>query len=549
MNNVQVIPLGGAGEIGKNCSVVVQNDDMIVIDCGLSFPNEEMHGIDIVIPDFTYIIENKNKLKGIFLTHAHEDHVGALGFLIPKVKCPIYATHFTIEMLKAKLSEKMDISKVKFIEIKSGEIIKTGSLSVEPIRITHSIPGNCAMAIRTMHGIVLFTGDFKFDFTPVDGKLTEINRLSELASEGVVCLLSDSTNVEREGWSQSEKSVSEGLRKVFTEAPGRILMTTFASNIHRMQQAFDIAEQTGRKVAIAGRRMEQSVETCAKLGYMKISNKVRIRLNELNKYNPEEVVILTTGSQGEPLSALVQMSKDEYSRLKIMEGDTILYSARPIPGNEAAIWRTVNRLFKIGANVIYDTPTTIHVSGHGHQEELKMMINLVRPFYLAPIHGEPRHQDLYCRMARKMGYPEHRIFTLSNGSPLSITESSATVELPVSAGEQLVDSSGKPGVTSDVLKERASLSRDGVISLSIALNKASKNILTALEIDAKGFSGNNQALKQLKSTLSDYVQSNKAIKGLSPEAIQASLSDFTSQWMYKKYQHKPAILVSIINLK
>ncbi len=548
MDNVKVIPLGGAGEIGKNCTVVTQGDDMVMIDCGLSFPHEEMHGVDIVIPDFSYVVEHKKKLKGIFLTHAHEDHVGALSFLITKVKAPVYGSHFTIEMLKAKLSEKIDISKVDFRVFDSGEKIKAGELTIEPIRITHSIPGNNALAVKTKYGIVLFTGDFKFDFTPVDGKLTDLNRLSELASEGVVCLLSDSTNVEREGWSHSEKSVAEGLKKVFTEALGRILITTFASNIHRMQQAFDMAEATGRKVAIAGRRMEQSVDTCIKLGYMKVSKDTHIRLNELSKYEPHELIILTTGSQGEPLSALVQMSKDEYSRLKINEGDTVLYSARPIPGNESAIWRTVNRLFKFGANVIYDSPTPIHVSGHGHQEELKMMINLVRPFYLAPIHGEPRHQHLYCNIARNMGYPEHRIFTLSNGTPLVITESNATIDLPVSSGEVLVDSSGKLGVSNFVLKDRAALAKDGVISINLAYDTKKNCFVGGIEISSKGFSGNSQLLKQFASVLEDYITTHKDLKSKQNHDKQAMINDFSSQWLYKKNRYKPVVITSVMHL-
>ncbi|RYG47329.1 ribonuclease J, partial [bacterium] len=325
MSVVQVIPLGGVGEIGKNCTAVREGEDIVLIDCGLSFPDEDMMGVDIVIPDFTYLVENADKVRGVFLTHAHEDHVGGLPYLLKQIRVPVYCTEFTQALIRQKLEERLTRDRIDIRVFKPGDIIQAGKLSVEPVRVTHSIPENCSMAIRTSHGIVLFTGDFKFDFTPVDGKLANITRFGELGVEGVVALFSDSTNVDRPGWGPSESTVTEGLRAVFNSAPGRVLLTTFASNIHRLQQAYDVAAETGRKVAVIGRRMEQNVDICERLGYLKVPKETRIRLDEVQNYQDDKLVIFTTGSQGEPMSALVQMSKGTYGRMQIKRGDTLVY--------------------------------------------------------------------------------------------------------------------------------------------------------------------------------------------------------------------------------
>ncbi|MBX7135415.1 MAG: ribonuclease J [Fimbriimonadaceae bacterium] len=548
MSLLQVIPLGGAGEIGKNCTAIVQDDDMILVDVGLSFPNEEMFGVDIVIPDFRYVIENRHKLRAIFLTHAHEDHVGALPYLLPKVKCPVYATEFTHAMIRNKLEEKTDIKSLDLRVYNPGEVIEAGSLSVEPVRITHSIPENCGMAIRTNYGIVLMTGDFKFDFTPVDGKLSNISRLAELGKEGVLCLLSDSTNVERPGWGPSEKAVREGLYKAFVESEGRVLITTFASNIHRMQQAFDVAHETGRKVAVAGRRMEQTLEICTRLGYMQVRKGIRIDLKEVGNYEPNKVVILTTGSQGEPMSALVQMSKEEYSRLRILPGDTLLYSARPIPGNEAAIWRTINRLFRMGARVIYESATPIHVSGHAYQEELKMMINLTRPYYLAPVHGEPRHQHIYMEMARAMGYPESRIFAIADGLPLCMDDTTAWLGDPVPSGRVLVDNSGNPGISDEVLRDRYNLANDGMVLITIAIDVERGEIVGDPVLQTAGFSGRESVLDDALSAVLDQLGrlTEADIKDI--DSVRHAASDTIRRTIQRKAQLRPLVVPAVIEV-
>lgn len=548
MSEVQVIALGGVGEIGKNCSVVREGDDIVVIDCGLSFPTEEMLGIDIVVPDFTYLIENKEKVRGVFITHAHEDHVGGLPYLLRDIDVPIYCTEFTQALIRQRLEEKLPHKKLDFRVFKHGDIIPAGKLSVEPVRVTHSIPENSSMAIRTSHGIVLFTGDFKFDFTPVDGKLANITRFGELGREGVLILLSDSTNVERPGWGPSERSVIEGLRKVFNEAEGRVLLTTFASNIHRMQQVYEVAAETGRKVAVVGRRMEQNLDICERLGYLRVPKGTRIRLDESRQYPDEKLAILTTGSQGEPMSALVQMSKGEYGRLQIKAGDTLIYSARPIPGNEAAIWRTINRLFDQGCRVVYESSTPIHVSGHAYQEELKMMINLTRPYYLAPVHGEARHQHIYQGIARNMGYPEHRIFTMKDGVPLVMDETSAHQGEAVPAGRVLVDNSGTPGVSDDVLRDRYNIANDGIIVVTVPIDTTKGELIGDPIIQARGFSGPEGVLNLAYDIVFDNLNALSRDELKDTNRVKHDTADTVRKFMQKRSGLRPLVLPIVVEV-
>ena len=548
MSVVRVIALGGVGEIGKNCSIVEQGDDIVVIDCGLSFPNEEMYGVDIVVTDFTYLIENKAKVRGIFLTHGHEDHVGGLPYLLSEITCPVYCSEFTHALLRHKMEEKLPHKKVEFKIMKPGDVVKAGALTVEPIRVTHSIPENTSLAVNTEHGYVLFTGDFKFDFTPVDGKLADLKRFGEIGEEGVVLLLSDSTNVERPGWGPSESTVTQGLRKVFNEAKGRVLLTTFASNIHRMQQVYDVAKETGRKVAVVGRSMERNLEICENLGYVKIPLGVSVNLDEAKRLPDSDVAILTTGSQGEPLSALVQMSKGEYGRLQIKEGDTLIYSARPIPGNEGAIWRTINRLFNQGCKVIYESPTPIHVSGHAYQEELKMMINLTKPFYIAPVHGEPRHQYLYNQIAENMGYPDHRIFTLEAGVPLEMDDKNARLGKPVVTGRVLVDNSGTPGVSEEILRDRYNVANDGLVVLSIAVDTTHGEIVGDPTILSKGFLGPKGLLDDAQDVMVDALASLNPTEIKDINRVKSDATAVVRKFMAKRGRLRPLIVATVIEV-
>ncbi|MCX7799529.1 MAG: ribonuclease J [Fimbriimonadales bacterium] len=547
MSEVRIIPLGGAGEIGKNCTVIEQGDDLVVIDCGLSFPNEEMPGVDVVLPDFTYILQNLHKVRGVFLTHAHEDHVGALPYLLRQASVPVYATEFTHALIRSKLEEMTPVGSLQLETFKPGDVIDAGSLSVEPIRVTHSIPESCSVAVRTQFGVVLMTSDFKFDFTPVDGKLANITRLGELAKEGVVVLLSDSTNIDRPGWSASEREVAAGLRAAFAEAPGRIILTTFASQIHRIQQFFEVSAEFGRKVVAVGRRMEQNIEVCARLGYVRIPKGTQIKLEDARYYPPEQLSVLMTGSQGEPMSALVQASKESYGRLRIQEGDTILYSARPIPGNEAAIWRTVNRLFRLGARVIYESPVPIHVSGHGHAEELKLMINLTRPFYLAPVHGEPRHTWQYREMARAMGYPEHRLFAMEDGVPLVITENEAHLGEPVPCGRILVDNGGNPGVTEDLLRDRSNLAQYGVVTVTLVVDPEAGDLVGEPILSHKGLHDPDGTVLQAASqALCLELKQFRKEDVMDPDTLRHAASDVVRRAIFRQGQIRPLVVTTVV---
>lgn len=548
MAKVQIIPLGGAGEIGRNCTCVIHGDDMILIDCGISFPNEEQFGVDIVLPDFSFIIENRQKLKAIFLTHAHEDHVGALPYLLARVKAPIYSADYTLAMIRNKLDERMDVAQLEFVRLNPGKSAQIGSMKLESIRVTHSIPDATAAAIHTPEGVILFTGDYKFDPTPVDGKLSDEKRLKELGDSGVLCLVGDSTNVERRGWGPSESEVTPGFRKLFDDAEGRVIVTMFASNIHRMQQVFNVAAETGRKVASAGRRMDVTIDMCSRLGYLDLPPNTRIRLDESHSYKPHELVVLTTGSQGEPMSALVQMSKKEYSRMQVMDGDTIVYSARPIPGNEAAIWRTVNRLFRMGATVIYDAEFPIHVSGHAYRDEISHMLKLTRPKYIAPVHGEPRHQYLFEQLAIGMGYDPEAIFTMVDGFPLELTKKSADFGEAVPSGRIYVDNGGRAVVTDEILRDRGNLANDGMIMITLALDTAKGTVIGSPELQTKGFSGELDVCQKSIEIVDDALRAMRTTDLQDVDFVRQEIHSVVRRYIQKRTSLRPVVIPSILEI-
>jgi len=493
---LEIIPLGGTGEIGKNLNLVRCNGEALIIDCGISFPGEDLPGVDLVIPDPEYLLSVRDELQAILLTHGHEDHVGALPYMLPLLgKLPIYGTPLTLALIEQKLRERR--LEAPLHPVTPGTPFQVASFTVEPIRVTHSIPDCVAYALRTAEGIVVFTGDFKFDHTPVDGERTDFNHLARLGDEGVLLLLSDCTNAERTGWTPSESTVSDAYYTLFANAQGRILVTTFASNIHRLQQAIDMAQLYGRKVAVLGRRMEQNVDIAVQRGYLRVEPGVLISARQIDDYPPGRILVLTTGSQGEPLSALSQIAADEYPRLKISPGDTVILSATPIPGNESLVWRTVNRLVRLGAKVYHDGIAPVHVSGHASQEELKLMISLLKPRYLAPVHGEPRHQAAYLELARQMGYRDEQMFMLENGAVLRIENGIATLGEKVPAGRLLIEEGVEGGVPESLIRDRRHIAQEGILVALITVRAQTGELVDDPQFILRGFEWQNEVQPEL----------------------------------------------------
>ena len=493
---LEIIPLGGTGEIGKNLNLVRCDGEALIIDCGISFPGEDLPGVDLVIPDPEYLLTIRDELRAILLTHGHEDHVGALPYLLPRLgELPIYGTPLTLALIEQKLRERRLNAALN--PVTPGTPFQVGGITVEPIRVTHSIPDCVAYALRTTEGIVVFTGDFKFDHTPVDGERTDFNHLARLGDEGVLLLLSDSTNAERSGWTPSESAVSDSYYTLFANAQGRILITTFASNIHRLQQAIDMAQLYGRKVVVLGRRMEQNVDIAVQRGYLRVESGVLISARQIDDYSPDQILVLTTGSQGEPLSALSQIAADEYPRLKISPGDTVILSATPIPGNESLVWRTVNRLVRLGAKVYHDGIAPVHVSGHASQEELKLMISLLKPRYLAPVHGEPRHQAAYFELARQMGYRDDQMFMLENGAVLRIENGVATLGEKVPAGRLLIEEGVEGGVPEALIRDRRHIAEEGILVALINVRAQTGELVDDPQFILRGFEWQNEIQPEL----------------------------------------------------
>lgn len=493
---LEIIPLGGCGEIGKNLTLVRYENQLLVIDCGISFPGEDLPGVDLVIPDPTYLLEHREQVRAILLTHGHEDHVGALPYLLPVLgEVPVYGTPLTLAMVSEKLREHRVGADLRALT--PGVPFDIGDIIVEPIRVTHSIPDCVALGLHTPEGTVLFTGDFKFDHTPVDDQHTDFARLARLGEEGVLLLLSDCTNAERPGWGESERKVSDTFYTLFAQAQGRILITTFASNLHRIQQAIEMAELYERKVVVLGKRMEQNLNIGIQKGYLRVHPDTLISSREIDDYPDRRLLVLTTGSQGEPLSALSQIAADEYPRLKIRPGDMIILSATPIPGNENLVWRTVNRLIRLGARVYYDAIAPVHVSGHAYQEELKLMVSLTKPRYLAPVHGEPRHQAVYFDLARQMGYTNDQLFLLENGSVLRIERGQVAFGEPVQAGRLLIEEGMEGGVPETIIHDRRQIAREGVLVALITVRSQTGELVDTPQFITVGFEWQNEVQPQL----------------------------------------------------
>jgi ribonuclease J len=485
-SSLLIIPLGGVEEIGLNMTVMQYGEDLIIIDAGLMFPEEEMLGVDIVIPDFTYILENRAKVRGIVLTHGHEDHVGALPFLLQELKVPVYGTALTLALVRAKLNE-FEITDISLVPVKPRDIITLGVFRVEFIRVTHSIVDGCGLGIQTPMGNIIHTGDFKLDPTPVDGELMDLHKFTEYGENGTLLMMSDSTNAEKGGFTFSEKEVRRAFEDIFARTSGRIIIATFASNIHRVQQAIDVAVQYGRKVIMCGKSMVSNSAIALELGYLKMPPDTWVKIERLRDLPDDKVVVITTGSQGEPMSVLSRIAIDEHKQIKIKEGDTVILSAKIIPGNERSIGRIINHLMRRGAEVKYEKVSDIHVSGHASKEELKLMLNLVRPKYFIPIHGEYRHLKYHYRLAEKSGIPKENIFMLENGTVLEIGEGGVFIREKVSSGRIFIDGRDVGGVEDIVLRDRRRLAHDGIVIVLVCIEKATKKIISGPEIISRGF--------------------------------------------------------------
>lgn len=547
---LSVIPLGGVEEVGLNMTVLEYGDDIMVVDAGLMFPEEDMLGVDFVIPDLTYIRENKDRIRGIVLTHGHEDHTGALPFLMKEIDVPVYGTPLTLGLVRHKLAEHR-LEDVKLIPVKPRDIIELGEFVVEFIRVTHSIVDGVALGITTPFGRIVHTGDFKLDPTPVDGELLDFHKFSEYGEKGTLLLLSDSTNAERGGFTFSEKEVRRAFENIFSTAQGRIIISTFASNIHRIQQAIDVAAMFGRKAILCGKSIVDNAQIALDLGYLKIPKDTWLKLDALSRLNDNEVVIITTGSQGEPMSVLSRIAIGEHKQIQIHEGDTVILSAKMIPGNERSIGRIINHLFRRGANVIYEKVSEIHVSGHASKEELKLMINMVRPKYFVPVHGEYRFLVSHSRLALKQGIPKENVFILGNGSVLEITERGASVNGKVTSGRVFIDGKGIGDVEEMVLRDRRWLSQDGIVLILITIEKPSGEIVVGPDIITRGFIYEDSSQKILDE-VRDLVSGT--IRELDQEIIsdhamlQARLRNVVKKYFRNTMDRRPMIMPIIVEV-
>ena len=542
---VKISFLGGINEVGKNMTCYEYAKSMLIVDCGLAFPESDQLGVDFVIPDFTFVERNADKLKGVIITHGHEDHIGALCYLLKKVKVPVYATLLTAGLIRGKLSEHKLDYEVEINIVKAGDEVALGDFSVEFIKVNHSIPDAVALAIKSDAGTIVQTGDFKIDTSPIDGGIIDLSRFAELGNEGVLCLLSDSTNAEQPGYSQSESKVGETFRNLFTQAGDRrIIIATFASNIHRVQQIIDIAAQTGRKVALSGRSLENVVSIASELGYVNIPDGTLIGIDDIKKYSDDRLVIVTTGSQGEPMSALSRMASGNHRKVNIGFNDCVIISARPIPGNEKTVYRVINDLLRLGARVIYEKMYDVHVSGHACQEELKIMLSLVKPKYFIPVHGEQKHLRYHARIAESIGIDHNNILIADNGYEVSVSERSITVSGTVANGKVYVDGYGVGDVGTRVMKERLHLGQDGIIIIAATIDGASGELLSGPEVLSKGFVYVKEAELLMKEAvaLSMHVIDSFPPYSFDINSMNTKLRDEISRLMYERTKRSPMIL-------
>ncbi len=547
-NKLKITFLGGVGEIGKNMTAFEYNNEIIVVDAGMTFPGDDLPGIDVVIPDITYLINNKEKIKAIILTHGHEDHIGALPFVLQQIKAPIYGSRLTLALVENKMKEHPKVS-YKAISVKPKNVLKIGSFSVEFIKVSHSIAGSLALCITTPAGNVIHTGDFKIDFEPLDGVMTDLQRFGELGKKGVTLLMCESTNVCRPGYSKSEKSVGRTLDEIFkNHQDNRIFVATFASNINRLQQILDLAVKYGRKVAFTGRSMINITEVGLKIGEISFDRKILIDIDKIDKYEDKELLIVTTGSQGEPLSALTRMAAGEFKQIKIRENDLIVFSSSPIPGNEKSVYNVINTLFQRGADVIYDELADVHASGHACQEEIKTIHSLVKPKFFIPIHGEYRHLKMHKQLAMNLGMEERNILLASIGSQIEMTPNSIKQVGFVTAGQRLIDGYGIGDMSSNVLRERKQLSEDGFCVVVMTINNVSGEVVGEPFIITRGVVYQDEAESFVQDTKNMVIASLKEqeLRGCDPAIIRSTIRRNVSNFIFKRTKRKPMVLAIVL---
>ncbi len=548
---LKIIPLGGLNEIGKNLTVYEYGGDILIVDCGLGFPDDEMYGVDIVIPDFTYLVKNKNKVRGIVLTHGHEDHIGAIPYILRELNVPIFATPLTVGLIEIKLAEHRLLENADITTLKAGENFKAGCFKVELIHINHSIPDAVALAIKTPIGMIVHTGDFKIDTTPISGGMINLARFGELGRKGVVALMADSTNVEKPGFSVSESKVGERFDALFRGCKSRILVTTFASNVHRIQQVINCAAKHNRRVAVTGRSMENIIRVATELGSMQIPKGVLMELNQIKNLPDDRIVIITTGSQGETMSALYRIAFSDHRQVEIKTGDRIILSASAIPGNEKTVSRVVDELFRRGAEVFYDKFSDLHVSGHAYQEELKMMMALVKPKCFVPLHGEYRHLSIHAKIAQQMGINPKNIVVADIGQVIELTSRSIKRNGSVTSGKVFVDGTGVGDVGSVVLRDRKHLAQDGMIVVIINLSSDDGSLITSPDIITRGFiyvKESEEMMNELKDLVTNTMEKCATNKISDFVTLKSTVKSELSHYLYKKTKRNPMILPVITEI-
>jgi len=547
---LKIIPLGGLSEIGKNMMVMEYEDDIIVIDAGLMFPEEEMLGIDLVIPDISYLLERREKIRGIVITHGHEDHIGALPYLLPQLKVPVYSTKLTQGLISVKLKERRALAGAELKVIPPGGEFTLGKFKIEFFPVCHSIPDAVGLIIHTPVGIVVHSGDFKLDYTPASGNPTDLSRLAQLGAEGVLLLLSDSTYAELPGYTPSERLVGESLTRIMAEAPGRVIIATFSSLISRVQQIIDAAAKYQRRVFVAGRSMSDTVRMALELGYLEAPDGILGRLDELRGMPSSKVVLITTGSQGEPTSALVRMANRDHRQVHIQRGDTIIISATPIPGNESVVNRTVDSLFKQGAQVLYSKVAQVHVHGHGSQEELKLLLNLIKPKFFVPIHGEYRHLSLHAKLAQSVGIPAENIFVLEDSDVLELNPQAGKITGKVSAGNVYVDGLSVGDIGTVVLRNRRMLSRDGIVVAIIAVNRQTGKLVGRPDIVSRGFVDTREAKDMIEESrdLVAKVLDHAGDRPAEWSFVSTKLRDTLNRFYYEQTRRRPMILPVMVKV-